>query len=94
MIIQWLTFAVMILIQAVAAAAIISSMRATLATYGEEIKALLDWRHEFGPKDMVISDHTETLKDHEGRIREVEKRPRGDCPVVDCPLRKEYLETQ
>jgi len=90
MLIQWLTFAVMILIQAVAAAAIISSMRSTLETYGKEIASLRDWRHAFGPKEMVLDDHTETLKDHEERIRDVEKRPRGDCPVQDCPLRKEY----
>lgn len=85
MLLQWLTFAVMILIQAVAAAAIIASMRATLQTYGEEIKALRDWRHSFGPKEMVIEDHTETLKDHEGRIRLVEKFKA--CPYDECPVK-------
>jgi hypothetical protein len=88
MIIQWLTFAIMILIQAVAAGVIISAMRTTLTTYGEEIRALRDWRHSFGPKEMVITDHGEQLKDHETRIRDVEKRRLGLCPLEDCPLRK------
>ena len=81
----------MILIQAVAAGVIISAMRTTLATYGEEIKSLRDWRHSFGPKEMVISDHGEQLKDHETRIRDVEKRRQfveGECPLSECPLRR------
>lgn len=88
MILQWITFAVMILIQAVAAAAVISSMRATLASYGVEIKSLRDWRHEMAPKAMLISDHGETLRDHEGRLRVVEK-DHGMFHIEDCPYSKE-----
>ena len=88
MLLQWLTFAVMILIQAVAAAIVISAMRTTLATYGEEIKALREWRHKFGPKEMVIDQHELDLKDHEGRIREIERqRHISNCEVEECPLR-------
>jgi hypothetical protein len=92
MLVQWLTFAVMILIQAVAAAVIISAIRVQLATHGEEIKSLRDWRHEMAPKAMLINDHVEQLKDHEERIRYVEKHPSSpvDCPVVDCPIRRAY----
>lgn len=93
MLIQWLTFAVMILIQAVAAGVIISAIRTTLVAHSEEIKSLRDWRHKFGPKEMVIDDHEERLKDHETRIRVTETRHRsqaemGACPITDCPVRK------
>lgn len=84
MIIQWLTFAVMILIQAVGAAIVISSMRTTLESYGAEIKALRDWRHSFGQKEMVYDDHGKTLDDHEVRIRVVEKQ--RTCPLEECPF--------
>jgi hypothetical protein len=93
MLIQWLTFAVMILIQAVAAGVIISAIRVQLQTHGEEIKALRDWRHDFGPKAMIIDDHGKQLTDHEERIRFFEKHPVTsttvlDCPVSDCPYRR------
>ena len=88
MVIQWLTFAVMILIQAVAAGVIISAIRVTLATHGEEIKFLRDWRHSLAPKEMLIDDHVEQLKDHEQRIRVVEKE-RGTFDIDDCPLSKD-----
>ena len=91
MILQWLTFAVMILIQAVAAGVIISAIRTTLASHSEEIKGLRDWRHSFGPKEMVIADHTEQLKDHESRIRLVERKPSEACTTVGCPLRHEAI---
>jgi len=89
MVLQWLTFAVMILIQAVAAGVIISAIRTTLATHTEEIKSLRDWRHKFGPKEMVIDDHDEKLKDHEIRIRAVERHQGEGCSVDGCPLRHE-----
>jgi hypothetical protein len=88
MLVQWLTFAVMILIQAVAAAVIITSIRTTLLTQGLEIEKLRTWRHEVGPQSMVISGHAEELHDHETRLRAVEKQ-RPDCPVKDCPLRQD-----
>jgi hypothetical protein len=96
MLLQWLTFAVMILIQAVAAGVIISAIRVQLATHGEEIKALRDWRHDFGPKEMVYDSHGEELKDHEVRLRAVEGRhlthvEAEACPVVNCPIREKYL---
>lgn len=92
MLIQWLTFAVMILIQAVAAGVIISAIRVTLAAHSEEIKALRDWRHAFGPKEMVYDAHGEELKDHEARIRAVEARhvlrmDADSCPVEHCPIK-------
>ena len=86
MLIQWLTFAVMILIQAVAAAVIISAIRVQLKTHGEEIQALRTWRHDFGPKAMVIDDQGKKLEDHEVRIRSVEKHPATTPTVVDCPV--------
>jgi hypothetical protein len=86
MLIQWLTFAVMILIQAVAAGVIISAIRVQLQTHGEEIKALRDWRHDFGPKSMIIDDHGKQLTDHEERIRHFEKHPATSTTVLDCPV--------
>jgi hypothetical protein len=96
---QWLTFAVMILIQAVAAGVIISAIRTTLSAHSEEIKSLREWRHAFGPKEMVYDDHGVQLKDHETRLRTVETRHLSRveveaCPVSDCPVRKQYLTDQ
>jgi len=39
----------------------------------EEIKYLRDWKHDFGPYKMLVDDHAETLKDHEVRLRVLEK---------------------
>jgi hypothetical protein len=104
MLIQWLTFAVMILIQAVAAGVIISAIRVQLTTHGEEIKSLRDWRHDFAPKSMIIDDHGKQLVDHEERLRYVEKHPLSvvgpthtvvaDCPITDCPYRAFQHEIQ
>ena len=96
MLLQWLTFAVMILIQAVAAGVIISAIRTTLKVQGEEIKSLRDWRHAFGPKEMVYDDHGVQLRDHESRLRTVETRhlTRVEieaCPVEHCPILKQHL---
>jgi hypothetical protein len=74
MIIQWLTFAVMILIQAVAAGVIMASIRTTLAEHTHEIERLREWRHKFGPKEMVYDDHGLRLTDHEARLRIVERK--------------------
>lgn len=98
-ILQWLTFAVMILIQAVAAGVIISAIRVTLAAHSEEIKSLRDWRHAFGPKEMVYDAHGKELKDHEARIRAVETRQLArlefeSCPVHDCPVRQKFEKRQ
>lgn len=70
--IQWLTFAVMILIQAVAAGAMLAAIRTTLADHTKEIQRLRDWRHQFGPKEMVYDTYGHQLADHETRIRGVE----------------------
>jgi hypothetical protein len=78
MIIQWLTFAVMILIQAVAAVYIMASIRTTLTEHTVEIQRLRDWRHHFGPKEMVYDDHGLRLTDHESRIRVVERQAHDD----------------
>lgn len=73
MLLQWLTFAVMILIQAVAAGAMLAAIRTTLAEHGKEIERLREWRHHVEPKEMVYDDYGTTLKDHESRIRTVER---------------------
>ena len=78
MIIQWLTFAVMILIQAVAAVYIMASIRTTLTEHTHEIQRLRDWRHQFGPKEMVYDDHGFKLIDHEARLRVVERQAHDD----------------
>jgi hypothetical protein len=70
--IQWLTFAVMILIQAVAAGAMLAAIRTTLADHTKEIERLREWRHKFGPKEMVYDTYGNKLDDHETRIRGVE----------------------
>lgn len=70
---QWLTFAVMVLIQAVMAAAIVSAIKTTLATHAEEIKRLRDWKHRLGPKEMVYDNFGNDIADHEARIRQLEK---------------------
>jgi hypothetical protein len=79
MLLQWLTFAVMILIQAVAAGAMLAAIRTTLADHTKEIERLREWRHRFGPKEMVYDDYGFQLKDHETRIRGVEsdRHPKG-----------------
>jgi hypothetical protein len=69
MLLQWLTFAVMILIQAVAAAAVMSAIRTTLSEHTKEIERLREWHHKFGPKEMVYDDYGNQLRDHETRIR-------------------------
>ena len=73
MLLQWLTFVVMILIQAVAAVAMISAMRTTLTEHATEIQRLRDWRHRFGPKEMVYDEYGHRIEDHESRIRGVER---------------------
>lgn len=73
MLIQWLTFAVMILIQAVAAGAMLAAIRTTLADHTKEIERLREWRHKFGPKEMVYDKYGEVLTDHEARIRVTER---------------------
>jgi hypothetical protein len=78
MVVQWLTFAVMILIQAVAASAIMASIRTTLKEHAHEIDRLREWRHKFGPKEMVYDDHGFKLADHETRIRVVERQAHDD----------------
>jgi uncharacterized membrane protein (DUF106 family) len=76
MLLQWLTFAVMILIQAVAAGVIISAIRVTLDQHGKEIEKLREWKHMMAPKEMMVADHGEQLKDHEMRIRATEQQCR------------------
>jgi hypothetical protein len=73
MLLQWLTFAVMILIQAVAAGAMLAAIRTTLADHTKEIERLREWRHRFGPKEMVYDKYGEILVDHESRIRVTER---------------------
>lgn len=73
MLIQWLTFAVMILIQAVAAGAMLAAIRTTLADHTKEIERLREWRHKFGPKEMIYDDYGKQLVDHEARIRVTER---------------------
>lgn len=74
MLIQWLTFAVMILIQAVAAGAMLSAIRTTLSEHSKEIDRLREWRHRIGPKEMVYDEYGHRLDDHETRIRGVERK--------------------
>lgn len=87
MVLQWLTFAVMILIQAVAAGVIISAIRTTLEQHGQEIKSLRDWRHSFGPKEMVYDAMGAEVKEHEARLRAMEVRRAMECTAPDCPIR-------
>ena len=90
MLVQWLTFAIMILIQTCVAVWAVSAIRTALDAQGAEIKALREWRHEFGPKAMVIDDHTEKLGDHESRLRALEHRPglSADCVLENCPFKR------
>ena len=71
---SWLTFAVMVLIQAVMAASIISAIKTTLNAHSAEIERLRDWKHEFGPRQMVYDGWGKVLEDYEDRIRDLEKR--------------------
>ena len=73
MLLQWLTFGAMIVIQLVAAAAMVSSIRTTLMDHSKEIERLRDWRHRIGPKEMVYDEYGHRLDDHETRIRGVEQ---------------------
>ena len=90
MLVQWLTFSIMILIQAVAAVWCVSAIRTTLSAQGQEIQSLRDWRHKVAPKEMLVETHADQLKDHEARIRNVEARHivAKACPVEDCPFKK------
>ena len=63
----------MILIQALAAAWAVSAIRTTLTAQGLEINNLRDWRHKFGPKEMMVDAHDKVLADHEARLRVVER---------------------
>ena len=78
MILQWVTFVVMIAIQAIAASAMLSALRTTLAEHAKEIERLREWRHKFGPKEMVYDQYGLDLKDHESRIRNVERQAHED----------------
>ena len=73
MLLQWLTFAVMILIQAVAAISMLSAIRTTLVDHGKEIERLRDWRHRMAAKEMVYDEYGHRLDDHESRIRATEQ---------------------
>ena len=73
MLLQWITFGAMILIQAIAAGAMVSAIRTTLAEHGKEIERLREWRHRIGPKEMVYDEYGHRLADHESRIRGVER---------------------
>lgn len=73
MLLQWITFAAMILIQVIAAVAMVSTIRTTLAEHGKEIERLREWRHRIGPKEMVYDEYGHRLADHESRIRGVER---------------------
>ncbi len=77
MVIQWLTFAVMILIQTVTAVWILAAIRTTLEVQGGEIKMLRERWHDLAPKVMVVESHIKLLDDHETRIRSLETL-RGD----------------
>jgi hypothetical protein len=67
---------------------IISAIRVQLAVHSEEIKSLREWRQAMAPKETLIDDHREQLRDHEDRIRVVEKTG-GSWDIDDCPLSKE-----
>lgn len=72
MLVQWLTFAVMILIQIGVAAWTLSAIRTTLDVQGGEIKTLRERTHALAQKVMVIDGHEKQLGDHETRIRGLE----------------------
>ena len=73
MLIQWLTFACMVLIQAVAAVWAISAIRTTLEQHSVEIQTLRDFKHEMTSKGMAVDQHEREIVDHETRLRVVEK---------------------
>ena len=73
--VAWMTFGLMLLIQVVAAVAIVARVNAKLEIHAIEIATLRDWRHKFGPKEMLLDEHVDLLKDHEARIRHLETRP-------------------
>jgi len=76
--IQWLSFAVTILIQLLIAAWTVATIKAQLNMQGGEIMKLRDWRHAFGPKEMVLDNHVKQIEDHEARIRQLERHPETD----------------
>lgn len=71
--IQWLTFAVTILIQTAVAVWTISAIRTTLDVHEQEIKTLRDWKHTAVNKLMSVDQHERDLIDHEMRLRDLEK---------------------
>jgi hypothetical protein len=90
MVIQWLTFAVMILIQGLAAVWVIAKIQTTMQVQGIEIEKLRTWRHNVGPQEMVVQGHGSELQDHEGRLRKLESAGnRMDCTLDNCPFRRD-----
>ncbi len=72
MLVQWLTFGVMILIQTVAAVWALSAIRTALDFQGKEIQTLRDRWHALASKFMAVDQHEKEIVDHETRIRALE----------------------
>ncbi len=72
MLVQWLTFAVMVLIQSLAAVWVVSAIRTALDIQGREIQTLRDRWHALASKIMAVEQHEKELVDHESRIRALE----------------------
>src|SRR6185369_9125585 len=75
---QWLTFAVTVVIQLLIAAWTVATINAQLKVQGGEIVKLRDWRHAFGPKEMILDAHVKQIEDHETRLRQLERHA-SDC---------------
>ena len=84
MAIQWITFGVMMLVQIVGAVvfigkldtrltALMAAMAKDLDNQGKEIISLREWRHKFGPKEMVydeLGDRMDRIEEHVDRLRD------------------------
>lgn len=49
-------------------AGLIASFTEQIKTLRDEVDRLREWRHDFGPKEMVISDHDRRIENLERRV--------------------------
>lgn len=70
---QWISIAIVLLIQLGGFVALFSRMNYIIGEMKKEVEALRGWRHDFGQKEMVYDNHTVVLQDHEIRLRVLER---------------------
>ena len=73
MVLQWISFGLMISIQVGVAVWCVATISTTLTDHGKEIERLREWRHKLASKEMTYDSYAMELQDHEARIRQVEK---------------------